>query len=358
MFHVEYNNIAVFMGGEIVTNFAATLASRIIDQACQKEASDIHFYPFQNKDAVNVYYRVHGKRQFIQEINKSAYQVLLTYLKFSANMDIGEIQKPQDGIMTHQINNKNYSLRLSTLPITNSESVTIRILPQDDSHSVDQLLIFPNQLKTLKSWLNNKAGMLLFTGPTGSGKTSLMYALIELLQEKSVQIITLEDPVEKNLEHVIQVNINEKAGMSYSAGLKAALRHDPDVLMVGEIRDEQTALFSFQAALTGHLVMSTVHAKNVKGTIDRLIDLGVNRVELSQTLIAVAAVELLPIVRNNQSSSRAAILELLDGETLRQMISKEGVSLDDKYTFKQLRKRAYLYGFISKETFLEHENET
>lgn len=344
------------MGGEILTNFAATLASRIIEQACQKETSDIHFYPFQNKDVVNVYYRINGKRKLIKEINKSAYQVLLTYLKFSANMDIGEIQKPQDGIMTYTINNKKYSLRLSTLPITNSESVTIRILPQDDSLPLDQLLIFPKQLETLKSWLNQKSGMLLFTGPTGSGKTSLMYALIELLQEKSMQIITLEDPVERNLDHVIQVNINEKAGMSYSAGLKAALRHDPDVLMVGEIRDEETALFSFQAALTGHLVMSTVHAKNVRGTIDRLIDLGVNRVELSQTLIAVASIELLPVIRNGQPSSRAAILELLDRESLRQMISQERVTLDDKYTFKQLRKRAYVYGFISKETYLENQN--
>src|SRR5699024_1228537 len=125
----------------------------------------------------------------------------------------------------------------------------------------DQLFLFPNQLARMENWMTNRAGIILFTGPTGSGKTTTLYALLQAtLQEKSYQTITLEDPIEKDIHDILQVQVNEKAGITYQTGLKAALRHDPDIIMVGEIRDEHTAQFAFNASLTGHLVLSTLHA--------------------------------------------------------------------------------------------------
>lgn len=337
-------------------NPAATIANKLLEDACQKNASDIHFYPFPNKDKINVYYRLLGTRTFIKTIKTSIYGLLLTYFKFSSGMDIGEIRKPQNGTLPYVSNSKkNFSLRLSTLPLTNLESLTIRILPQEEKAVLEQLFLFPNQFKKMRRWLRHQSGIILLTGPTGCGKTTTMYALLEsMLQEKSFQAITLEDPIERKLEDVIQVEVNDRAGISYQTGLKAALRHDPDVLMIGEIRDQETAKFAFQASLTGHLVLSTLHAKNAKGTIERLVDLGINRVEIGQTLIAVAAIQLLPIEKHGKTTSRAAIVELLDGDVLQKIITGDEQTVFDKFhSFNHLREKAYIYGFISKEVYYE-----
>lgn len=192
------------------------------------------------------------------------------------------------------------------------------------------------------------------SGPTGSGKTTTLYSLLEeILQEGSYQAITLEDPIEKELHHILQVQINERAGITYQTGLKAALRHDPDILMVGEIRDKYTAQFSFEAALTGHLVLSTLHAKDAIGTIHRLLEMGIKQIELEQSLIAVASIKLLPIEIKGEVKRRAAILELLDGDRLK--VALKGGDIPDKnnhiHSFHYLRKKAYAYGFISEETF-------
>lgn len=338
-------------------NYAATLANKLIEKACLKQASDIHIYPYHHTDIVPVYYRINGVRKKVKEINKASFDMLLTYIKFASNMDIGEIQKPQDGMMTYEVKQTNYALRISTLPMTNTESLTIRILPQTNTFPLEHFFIFPKQLNKLKTWLKNRAGMILFTGPTGSGKTSLMYALIHHLREKNLQIITLEDPVERQLDGIIQVNMNEKAQMTYSAGLKAALRHDPDLLMVGEMRDKKTAHFAFEAALTGHLLMSTVHARDTFGTIERLLDLGIERGELRESLLAVAAIELLPIIQNGQCVRRAAIVELLDGDSLREVIMGKKPYSQPIDCFKQLRKRAYICGYISEETYRQYQTE-
>lgn len=269
-------------------------------------------------------------------------------------MDIGEIRRPQNGTLSFKSKQKKkYSLRLSTLPMAQTESLTIRILPQDALPSTDQLFLFPAQFKTMKQWLKQDSGIILLTGPTGCGKSTTMYSLLEsMLNEQSFQAITLEDPVERQLDHVIQVEVNERAGITYQSGLKAALRHDPDVLLIGEIRDSETAAFAFEAALTGHLVLSTLHAKDAPGTIERLLDLGIKRVDIMQTLIAVASIQLVPITQDNQESKRAAIVELLDGLLLQNMIEgnhqKKGLNYQ---SFQQLKEKAYLYGFISKEVY-------
>lgn len=337
-----------------MSNPAATFVTQLLEQACSNDASDIHFYPLPNKDKIHIYFRVLGKRQQIKSINYSVYQKILTYFKFTSGMDIGENRLPQNGTLAFQNKNKqNFSLRLSTLPLINTESMTIRILPQEKELLLEQLFLFPSQSRRMKRWLSHPSGIILFTGPTGCGKTTTMYALLEsVLKDHSFQAITLEDPVEKKLDDVLQVEVNEMAGVSYQTGLKAALRHDPDILMIGEIRDQETAEFAFQASLTGHLVLSTLHAKDAQGTIERLIDLGIQRTDLKQTLIAVAAIQLLPIEKQGKSNRRAAIVELLDGKLLGETIIGNGqTQMNNFHTFNYLKEKAYLYGFISKEVY-------
>jgi len=333
-------------------NSAATLTNDLLHSAIRATASDIHFYPFlQHTD---IYFRIHGERVLFETISISNYQLVLAYFKFTSGMDIGEIRKPQNGTITHEELESSYSLRLSTLPVHRMESLAIRILPLEETYTLDKLFLFPSQLKVLKKWINHRAGLLLFSGPTGSGKSTTLYALLEtILQNKSYQAITLEDPVEKKMNHLLQVQINEKAGITYETGLKAALRHDPDIIMVGEIRDKHTAHFCFEAALTGHLVFSTLHAKSAVGTIHRLLDMGIQQIELEQSLIAVASIQLLPIQIAGKIERQAAILEILEGQGLvRELKGGDHQTSDHTQSFYHLRKKAFAYGFISKETFL------
>lgn len=332
-------------------NPAVNISNSIFTSAFSAGATDIHFYPFKNK--TNIYFRVHGKRIFYKEIMIAQYNLILTYFKFSSGMDIGEVRKPQNGTLVFNETTENYSLRLSTLPVNKSESLAIRILPQENELRLDELFLFPNQFKRVKSWITNRSGLILFTGPTGSGKSTTLYALLNsILKNDCYQMITLEDPIEKKIHNVLQVQINHKAGITYQSGLKAVLRHDPDIIMVGEVRDKETAKFSFEASLTGHLVLSTLHAKSAIGTIERLLDMGIKRVDLKQSLIAIASLQLLPIQINNQITRRAAILELLDGNVLKEYLNDHKFGhLRPFHTFNHLRKKAYAYGFISKKTY-------
>src|SRR5699024_4230185 len=218
-----------------------------------------------------------------------------------------------------------------------------------------KLFLFPNQLKKLKAWITSRSGIILLTGPTGSGKTPTSYALLQtILTDKSYQTITLEDPIEKEISNILQVQVNEKADITYQTCLKAALRHDPDIIMIGEIRDRFTAQFAFDASLTGHLVLSTLHAKNAAGTVHRLVEMGIKKSDLKQSLIAVAALELVPIEINRYIKRRAAIMELLDGKLLENTINGENLlSMDQFHTFHHLRKKAYAYGFIGEDSILE-----
>lgn len=329
------------------------LSKSILEKATMQSASDIHFCPY--KDKADIFYRIIGQRKLQHHIPISDYAPLLSYFKFISGMDLGETRKPQNGVMTFQSHQKHYMLRLSTLPTNGTESLAIRILPQDQSLLLDDLFLFPSQLIKIKRWLKNKAGIILFTGPTGSGKTTTLYALLQsLLHEHSFQTITLEDPIEKPLEDILQVQVNEKAGISYDAGLKAALRHDPDIIMVGEIRDQQTAKFAFQAAHTGHLVLTTLHAQNAYGTILRLLEMGIKRIDLEQTLISVASQQLLP-VKSIGIERRAAILELLDNQLLYDAINGNNPSQHSNYlSFDNLRRKAYALGYINEKTFLDH----
>lgn len=335
-------------------NPALPLAEGLINKAIDLQASDIHFYPYPKN--TKVFFRIQGKRSLYQMITTNHYDAILTYFKFTSGMDIGESKKPQDGSIVHESNHSgNFSLRLSTLPLADSESLAIRILPQEEHLPLEKLFLFPEQLNVLKRWIENRAGIILFTGPTGSGKSTTLYALLQkVVEDTSLQTITLENPIERKITNVLQVEINEKAGVTYQTGLKAALRHDPDILMIGEIRDAKVASFAFQASLTGHLVLSTLHAKDSAGTIFRLNEMGVSQQDMLQSLIAVASIQLIPVETDGEVYRRAAILELLDKERLENTIlMKTNGQPEIHHTFEHLRRKAYAYGYISEKTFME-----
>lgn len=331
-------------------NQATSFAKALLEDAFRKNASDIHFHPLPDLDYVSIFFRLVGERVYIRDIRKSFYQILLSYFKFSANMDIGETRLPQDGMIRWKTKNDLYQLRLSTLPVEFSESLTIRIFPQEKTPMLEDLFLFPFQYKRLQKWLTEDTGIILFTGPTGSGKSTTMYAMLEhLIKTRSTQVITLEEPIERKIDHVLQVEVNERAGVTYQNGLKAALRHDPDVLLIGEVRDEQTAAFSVRASLTGHLVLTTLHAKDALGTIQRLVDLGINRNDLAQSLIGIASLQLIPIMKEGEVRSRAAIAEMLDGPSLKKAISENVICDENFLSFEQLKRKALRHGFIRDE---------
>ncbi|TGB05461.1 competence protein [Halobacillus salinus] len=329
-------------------NSVADFARELFASSIQHTASDIHFSPYQEK--ANIYFRIHGERIFHSSLPLPDYKRLLSYFKFTSGMDIGEMKRPQNGTLEHRTDHKSYDLRLSTLPITGTESLAIRILTPMDHTPLDKLFLFPSQLKQIQSWLTHTSGMILFTGPTGSGKTTTLYALLQsLMNRRSFQAITLEDPIEKNLHNIIQVQVNERAGITYDTGLKAALRHDPDLLMVGEIRDQSTAQFAFRAALSGHLVISTIHAKDAFGTIRRLKEMNIQQADLEQTLVAIAAQQLLPLYGHMHLPKRAAILELLDGSLLQHATRDTPPYQAPSFrSFSQLRRKAYALGYLKK----------
>ena len=329
---------------------------KLLQVAISKEATDIHFYP--SATQTSVYFRIHGSRHLHQKLSTNHYTAMINYLKFSAGMDIGEIRKPQDGSISLQIESQKFNLRLSTLPTKQSESLAIRILPKQNSQNLIELMLFPDQVTQLKESVSKRNGVILLTGPTGSGKTTLLYALLEdLLTDQSYQIITLEDPIEKELLNIHQVQVNEKSGITYQAGLKSALRHDPDILMVGEIRDHDTARFVFHAAYTGHLVLTTLHAKNALGTIHRLIEMGIKPVDIEQNLLAIASLELIPVNKDQTIKGRAAILELLDSSLITNYLHNFDKTKLNYPTFNQLKRKAVAYGYSSNKILNEEKSE-
>ncbi|RPF55641.1 competence type IV pilus ATPase ComGA [Aquisalibacillus elongatus] len=321
-------------------------SSKLLTEAIKNSATDIHFTP--NDYGISIHFRINGYRWYYGEISYKSYHTLLSYYKFSSGMDIAEHRIPQNGTIQFQGKDYLYDLRLSTLPTRDIESLAIRLLPTNYFPDIEHLFVFPSQASQLVSWINKRAGMILFTGPTGSGKTTTMYALLKKsIELYGFQAITLEDPVEQPIQNLLQVQVNEKAGFDYDVGLKAALRHDPDVIMVGEIRDEKTAKFAFKTALTGHLVLSTVHAKDAYGTIARLKEMGMKQSDLSESIIGIASQQLVKMDRTNKSEqTRAALAELLTGQNLKQALMGKPPT-PDYQSFQDLRRKAHAHGYIS-----------
>lgn len=246
----------------------------ILTQAVREGASDVHISP--EKDFVSVRFRVDGKLQNVPAPPKTKFLPIVSRLKILSNLDIAVSRIPQDGRFTVNMGHSEINVRVSTIPTIYGENVVMRLLNMSAGvYSLDRLGMNQPDMDKIGPMIRKPYGMILSTGPTGSGKSTSLYSILKEINQPDTNIITLEDPVEYRVEGIRQVQLNRKAGMTFAGGLRSILRQDPDVIMVGEIRDSETASIGVQAALTGHRVLSTVHTNDAAGAITRFIDMGI-----------------------------------------------------------------------------------
>jgi type IV pilus assembly protein PilB len=264
------------------------LVNAILADAIRAGASDIHIEPQQK--GVDLRYRVDGLLRKVMTMPKRVQSKVASRVKIMSHMDISERRKPQDGRTFLRVGGRSFDMRVSSLPTADGEKIVLRILAQDRATvALENLGFDEGLLASLKELLRRPQGMILVTGPTGSGKTSTLYAALNLLKSETTNIVTVEDPVEYRLSGISQVAVSDKAGMTFAAGLRSILRQDPDVVMVGEIRDLETAQIAFQAAQTGHLVLSTLHTNDAPSAVTRLVEMGVPAYVVASSLVAVLA---------------------------------------------------------------------
>ena len=262
--------------------------NHLFARALDLDASDIHFEP--NENYLDIRCRVDGIMTRIERLPIKIHTAVASRLKLMAKLDIGEKRLPQDGRIDYKVGNKQLDMRVSTLPGVHGESVVLRILDRSDTAvSLKQLGMPEKILEQYQGIINQPHGMVLITGPTGSGKTTTLYATLEKINSEAQKIITVEDPVEYQLDGITQIQANASIGLSFAQGLRSIVRQDPDVLMIGEIRDHETAEIAIESALTGHLVFSTLHTNDAAGAVTRLQDMGVQGYLISSSLLAIQA---------------------------------------------------------------------
>jgi type IV pilus assembly protein PilB len=268
------------------------LINYIIVHATRSRASDIHIEP--TPHATVVRFRVDGQLREILKPRREFFAALVSRIKVMAKLDIAEQRLPQDGRIHVAVEGRSIDLRVSTLPTIHGEKVVIRILDrQNVTFDLNRLGLPDTMLGPFKELLNRPHGLILVTGPTGSGKTTTLYSALELIKSVQRNIVTVEDPVEYQVDQINQVPVQAVKGVTFASALRSILRQDPDIIMVGEIRDAETAAVAVQAALTGHLVLSTLHTNDSSGAIARLIDMGVESYKLSAAIIGVVAQRLI-----------------------------------------------------------------
>ncbi len=271
------------------------LTNSIFAQAVRSRASDIHISPQQN--TVQLRFRIDGRLIEMPSPPKSIFLSVIARLKIIANMDITVSRVPQDGRFTLKLEKKEINVRVSSIPTIHGENIVMRLLDMSAGiYTLDSLGMDADDMAKIESMSNKPYGMILSTGPTGSGKSTSLYAILSSINKPDINIITLEDPVEYRVNDIRQVQLNTKAGMTFAGGLRSILRQDPDVIMVGEIRDAETAAVSVQAAQTGHRVLSTVHTNDAAGVITRFIDMGIEPFLISSVLIVSFAQRLVRTV--------------------------------------------------------------
>ncbi len=271
------------------------LVNHIISQAAKARASDIHIEPYQERFKVR--YRVDGILYDLLTPPKSIQAALISRIKVMSNMNIAEKRLPQDGRLQVKIGDQDIDVRISTIPTSFGERVVLRLLNKSSSLlELTELGLAPDRLNRLKKLITSPNGIILMTGPTGSGKTTSLYAILSHINQPDINIITIEDPVEYQLKGISQIQVNPKIDLTFARGLRSIVRQDPDVILVGEIRDKETAEIAVQSALTGHLVFSTLHTNDSASAITRLVDIGVEPFLISSSVIAVAAQRLVRVL--------------------------------------------------------------
>lgn len=287
----------------------------LLENAYKLQASDIHLEP--QEKYLQIRYRIDGKLILIYKASSKISNFLVSYLKLISNLDIAEKRLPQDGKFIFSA--QNIDIRISTIPVLFGEKVVLRLLGNKENLlNLNQMGFSKMNLKYFKDMISASSGLIVITGPVNSGKSTLLYASLNYLNRLDTNIITIEDPVELNLEGINQMQVNQKAGMDFAVALKASLRQDPDIVMIGEIRDEVVAKQAITTALTGHLVLTTLHTKNALGVPARLIDLGVSPVMLSIALLGMTSQRLVrkicPKCKTSYKPSENSLEALLLGK--------------------------------------------
>jgi type IV pilus assembly protein PilB len=305
---------------------AARMFDLIMIQAIRDRASDIHLEP--DEKALGVRFRIDGFLYESLTLPKQIHPSLTSRIKILAEMDIAETRLPQDGNFNVKMEKRSFEIRVSTFPTIYGENVVLRVLDQTSPlFKLEDMGFSEEMLDLCKQLIRRPNGIILVTGPTGSGKTTTLYAFLNLINSKEKNIITVEDPVEYRLSLIRQTQVNPKAGITFATGLRSILRQDPDVIMIGEIRDRETAEIAHQAALTGHLVLSTLHTNDAPEAISRLMDIGVEPYLISSSVIGVLAQRLVRTICPNCKTSYQADTNALGelGEKIQK--SKESLSL-------------------------------
>lgn len=264
------------------------LVNQIIYQAVKRGASDIHIEPFEKE--ILVRYRIDGIMHPVLTPPKRTQNAIISRLKIMANLNIAEKRIPQDGRIQIKVGEKPIDIRVSVLPVRYGENIVMRLLDKSKTFgNLDKLGLSEHDLAVIQRCISSPNGIILMSGPTGSGKTSTLYSILSRLNRPEVTIITVEDPVEYQMSGIVQVQVNEKVGLTFANALRSILRQDPDIIMIGETRDQETAQIAIQASLTGHLVLSTIHTNSAPATITRLIDMGIEPFLIASTINCVVA---------------------------------------------------------------------
>lgn len=299
---------------QLVEGDAVKLLDQIVRLAVSERASDIHFEP--KHDKLQVRLRIDGSLAEVQSIDPGAGAQVVSRVKVLAKMDIAERRMPQDGQIALEIGGARIHMRASTFPASQGEKCVLRILSGAQLHTFDKLGMDPDSMTRIREIVARPQGFVVTSGPTGSGKTSTLYAFLQLIDTGDVNVVTLEDPIEVELYGITQGQVNGRAGFHFDTGLRAILRQDPDVILVGEIRDAETAGIAMQAALTGHFVMSTLHTSDTVETVARLVDLGVEPWIVANALSAVLAQRLVRVACKACIQMVPLETELWDGDDL------------------------------------------
>ena len=284
------------------------LVKEMIDLAVRQRASDIHIEPME--EYIRVRYRIDGVLQNKAKYNISVLQAIIARIKIIGGMDISEKRKPQDGRITQIVDHVEYDIRVSILPTVFGEKVVMRLTAKMAlTREKSQLGLKPYELEQFDHIISNPHGILLVTGPTGSGKSTTLYTALSELNTNHVNIITVEDPVEANIDGINQVQVNPKADLTFASALRSILRQDPDIIMIGEIRDQETAAIAVQASITGHLVVSTLHTNSAASSITRLEDMGIESYLIADSVIGVIAQRLVRRLCPNCKKPKEATVE-------------------------------------------------
>ena len=306
------------------------LVRSLLEQAIRQRASDVHIEALESK--VRVRYRIDGTLYEKMVYDNSLLPAISTRIKIMGGMDISEKRKPQDGRMTIMVDRQEYDIRISSVPTVHGEKIVMRISSKLSlTKNKKELGLAPDELKRFDHMLSAPYGIIFVTGPTGSGKSTTIYTALSELNKEAVNIVTVEDPVEADIEGINQIQVNNKVNLTFASALRSILRQDPDIIMIGEIRDRETAGIAVQASITGHLVVSTLHTNNAAGTLNRMADMGVERYLIADSVVGVIAQRLVRKLCPHCRKKRLATEEekrLLKQDTYKEMEIYEPTGCD------------------------------